>query len=214
MSNFGKYEFVRIKDKQTGKEGTVWYFRAKSYKDVNIHTEKIFKPIMQAGYNSASKKSIDSVFKHGDVVCMPHPNPTDHAEIAIQSITEIKGYKKLPLPMFNVANELLTEAINGRIKDIDKYGECYLANGVQCFGFSKSSHEICDSIFSDEFVYPTQRPATMNDVRIIVWNGGKHFYAKVGNFDIVDSKGNQKWNTESEAKAAAEEYIKREKIYI
>ena len=82
--NKGKYEFVRIKDKLTNQEGNMWWFRATSYRDVVEHTEKIFRPFMQSGYNSASKKSIDAVFKHGDVCCMQHT--TDPAEIDSKTI--------------------------------------------------------------------------------------------------------------------------------
>lgn len=207
-----KYEFVRIKDKLTGQEGNMWWFRATSYKEVIEHTDKIFRPFMQTGYNSASKKSIDAVFKYGDVCCMQHT--TDPAEMAIRNITVANGYKELPRPMFDVANKILADAIENRLSCIDTYGECFLANGCQCFGFSNTQHEICECVFMDNLVYPSMRKATIDDVRIIQWQGGKHYYAKIGNHDVIDAKSNQKWNSEKEAKEAALWYIETENIHI
>jgi hypothetical protein len=49
------------------------------------------------------------------------------------------------------------------------------------------------------------------NIRVIKWDGGTHFYVKVGRDDVVDENGNQKWNTYMEAYKAALAYIKRNK---
>lgn len=49
---------------------------------------------------------------------------------------------------------------------------------------------------------------TTKDIKISRWPNGKHFYAKVGNIDVVDSGGNVKWNTHYAAQMAAERFMK------
>lgn len=44
-------------------------------------------------------------------------------------------------------------------------------------------------------------------VRLISWKDGFHIYAKVGNDDVVDEHGNQKWSTRKEAEDAAKWFI-------
>jgi hypothetical protein len=45
------------------------------------------------------------------------------------------------------------------------------------------------------------------EYRIFKWPGGNHYYAKVGNVDVV-WEGRQKWNIESGAKRAAVNFLK------
>jgi hypothetical protein len=61
----------------------------------------------------------------------------------------------------------------------------------------------------NELIYPREAQYHLDEVRYMQWDvpgvsKGVHWYAKVGNFDIVDEKGNQKWDTKEEAMAAAE----------
>ena len=46
-----------------------------------------------------------------------------------------------------------------------------------------------------------------NDIKIKKWWGGLHYYAKVGNVDVVDDFGNVKWNSEKEAKEIALKFM-------
>jgi hypothetical protein len=64
-----------------------------------------------------------------------------------------------------------------------------------------------------DFVFPNDS-IKKKDIRIIKWDGGHHYYAKIKDFDIVDEKGNQKWFTEKEAYDAALNFIKRKKMEI
>lgn len=52
------------------------------------------------------------------------------------------------------------------------------------------------------------------DIRIIQWPNGKHFYAKIGDQDVFEKNSNgdvikQKWDTETEARTAAEKFLVR-----
>ena len=201
-----EYEFVRFKNLATGEESHKWWFAAKTARQVMEHAEKFFKPTMQEGYNSAAHDAVEAIFKYGGI--MNHA--TNEVASSIETITEIKGFKRSsPLALFDTANELLLTAIKGRLKDIDKGEAVYLEDGVRQFGYTSKNpyFEIVETYYSDKLEYPDFKKPTLDDVRFIQWNGGKHWYAKVNKEDITDEIGRQKWNTKGEAKKAAKWYI-------
>ena len=203
-----KYEFVRFRDLATGEESHKWWFAAKTAKQVMEHAEKFLKPTMQEGFNSAAHDAVEAIFKYGGI--MNHP--TNNVASSIELVTEVKGYKRSsPLALFDTANELLSAAINGRLKDIDKGEAVYLEDGVRQFGYSsKNPHfEIVETYYSDKLEYPDFKKPTLDDVRFIRWDGGVHWYAKVNKEDIVDEYGRQKWDTKGEAETAARWYIEK-----
>jgi len=69
--------------------------------------------------------------------------------------------------------------------------------------FNPEEFQITDSAEKRELEYPSD-----TEIKIIRWPGGTHYYAKVGNMDIVDQEGNQKWNTEKEARQKAKQYLR------
>jgi hypothetical protein len=46
-----------------------------------------------------------------------------------------------------------------------------------------------------------------SDIRIIKWNNGKHYYAKIGSIDVVDDDGSLKWNTHDYAMSVAKRFL-------
>jgi hypothetical protein len=47
-----------------------------------------------------------------------------------------------------------------------------------------------------------------NRIKLFRWFEGKHWYAKIdGEIDVVDKRGNQKWNTSEQAMKEAKEFI-------
>lgn len=48
---------------------------------------------------------------------------------------------------------------------------------------------------------------TEENIKINKWYGGSHFYAKIGDLDVVDNDGNVKWNTEKRAREVALQFI-------
>ena len=201
-----EYEFVRFRTIETGEESHKWWFAAKTARQVIEHAKKFFKPTMQEGYNSAAHDAVEAIFKYGGI--MKHA--TNELASSIQTITEIKGFKRSStLALFDTANELLLTAIKGRLKDIDKGEAVYLEDGVRQFGYTSKNpcFEIVETYYSDKLEYPDFKKPTLDDVRFIQWNGGKHWYAKVNKEDVTDEFGRQKWNTKDEAEKAAKWYI-------
>ena len=201
-----EYEFVRFKNLATDEESHKWWFAAKTARQVIEHAKKFFKPTMQEGYNSAAHDAVEAIFKYGGIM----KNATNDLASSIETITEIKGFKRSsPLALFDTANELLLTAIKGRLKDIDKGEAVYLEDGVRQFGYTSKNpyFEIVETYYSDKLEYPDFKKPTLDDVRFIQWNGGKHWYAKVNKEDVTDEFGGQKWNTKDEAEKAAKWYI-------
>ncbi len=203
-----KYEFVRFKSLTTGEESYKWWFAAKTARQVMEHAEKFFKPTMQEGFNSAAHDAVEAIFKYGGI--MTHP--TNEVASSIEVITEIKGFKRSsPLALFDTANELLLTAINNRLKDIDNGNVVYVEDGIRQFGYTLKNpyFEIVEVYYSDKLEYPDFNKPTLNDVRFIQWDGGKHWYAKVNKEDITDELGRQKWDSKREAEDAAKWYIEK-----
>ena len=203
-----EYEFVRFRTIETGEESHKWWFAAKTARQVMEHAEKFFKPAMQEGYNSAAHDAVEAIFKYGGI--MNHA--TNEVASSIETITVLKGFERFsPLALFDTANELLLTAIKGRLKDIDKGEAVYLEDGVRQFGYSSNNphFEIIEKYYSDKLEYPDFKKPTLDDVRFIQWDGGKHWYAKVNKEDITDEIGRQKWNTKGEAEKAAKWYIEK-----
>lgn len=95
------------------------------------------------------------------------------------------------------------KTMQDRIEMLEKYGKIYLnRNGT--YKPPDNNDEIVEEVEKEELIYPEDEVFyTQNDIRIINWDGGKHFYAKVGDLDVVDKNGNQKWNTWKEARSHA-----------
>ena len=208
-----RYEFVRFGDThEGGKIYPTWWFVAKTADDVREHYEKVFLPVMQRGWDSFCEKQIECIHA-GRRVC-DHAN--NEAEIAIQSIAMAKGigddeFDMPILPTYEVANDLISQALDGRIKMVERE-PVYLEDGMRQFAHTEGSDpffKVAERVYCDELVYPHAKVPTMDDVRFIQWPDGKHWYAKIGNVDVVDTWGTQKWDTLGEAKKAAWLFIGR-----
>lgn len=197
-----KYKFVRFRDRYSNEPGKTWWFVAKTSNDVMEHSEKILKPLFQVGFDSAVKDLCEAAFKFGNINLRNHP--TDPVSSLIQEISSIK-YEDSPLAFYETGNRLLRDAISGRLKSVANGKEIYLENGVREFG--GKADDIIETVYSDDLVYPDEKKPTLDDVRFIQWTGGEHWYAKVGNIDIVDENGNQKWSTRKEAEDAARKWL-------
>lgn len=209
--NNRKYKFARFKNKN-GVEYSDWWFIAETQQDVIEHTEKFFKPAMQIGLDTNLNKSIAVINHPWFQDSTPDPNhhshPDTEAERAIQIVTNLKYGELYPITMSASANTLFESIVEFRKKNVKKQN-LYLGPEVKEFAYADGNtlFDICEIIESDTFEYP---PAVriLDNVKYLQWPGGEHWYAKIGNEDIIDYKGNQKWNTRKEAEEAAEWYIK------
>lgn len=100
----------------------------------------------------------------------------------------------------DVVDSLLTTTFRGMCKSISKTGAIYIqASG----GYFPHSEDVIVNATIEQESYDF--PIFDLTIKVFQWQGGKHFYAKVGHLDVVDvATGNQKWNTSEEAQRQAE----------
>ena len=188
------YQFVRIKTKGSDKKG-VWYFQPIDREQVLEHWKKFCMTEMSEGMGEISNNLIrksQGLFEQ---------RYTTHFASVVTMMSEIKQ-----VPVWQAAVELENEILNNRLKDVDN-GDIFLTEGLTQFGFVNSVHEIVETVDLDKLEYPVDKKLTIDDFRFIQWFGGKHWYVKLGNMDIVDEFGNQKWNTREEAEEIVQKYM-------
>jgi len=108
-----------------------------------------------------------------------------------------------PISILEASTKLELELLEGKLNLIKEQGGIYLTDGPAYMPYSKEL-EVIDTIVKEDILFPTY---TEEDIKIIKWNDGIHWYAKVGRMDIVDDEGNQKWNTKKEAEQKAKEFL-------
>lgn len=74
-------------------------------------------------------------------------------------------------------------------------------------GMCAKLHDITQETKADDFPLCF----VQDDIRIIQWPGGDHYYAKIGDEDVV-WENKQKWNSRSEAMKAAKRFLKKKKV--
>lgn len=110
------------------------------------------------------------------------------------------GKKQMSMPeCINLLEQRMTEPF---LKYFYEYGKV-LVNPAAGFMLHDGSYEVLKTIVKDDFIFPKNKE---EEVRIIHWQDGSHYYAKIGKEDVVWD-GEQKWGTRQAAEAAAEKYI-------
>lgn len=186
------YRFVKIRPKDIpGKKG-VWYFVPNSIEQVQEHFTKIFGQEISAGVKD----------KFGSIMENKHPETAWRCGVDI--LNRFSGN-----PWVVDAVNLENEVLHNRIDDFLKYGDIYLADGVQQFMYREDMFEIIEDIECEMLSYPREAQYHFEEVRYMQWEvpgypKGEHWYAKIGNMDVRDKDGNMKWNTKEEAMKAAE----------
>ncbi len=125
----------------------------------------------------------------------------------LDDLIKIKGDNIL-----TIGTNLENEIFNGKKNALLKFGGIYLREIGSYMVFS-NRYSILETIESENFIYPGNK-FTEDDIRIIKWPNGSHYYAKIGHYDVVDYMGKQKWNSHDEAMTVAKEYLKRLKKQV
>lgn len=79
------------------------------------------------------------------------------------------------------------------------------------FRMMDDTFKILETRYNDTLIFPVTKES---DIRIIQWPNGKHYYAKIGNQDVVDAQGNRKWDSFSDAKYAAQRYLDKHLVGV
>lgn len=186
-----EYTFVRIRNKNEKNSNGSWYLLGDSIETIKEH------------FNTYGK----AYFKEGvdDFIAWLDRGKVGHYKSKFAYLIDITSQLRNK-PWIIVATELENEILRSRLN-------CYFKEETQYLGremavlIDNPLIEILETRVKNELVYPDDEKLSLADVRYLQWNYGKHWYAKIGKFDIIDEYNNQKWNTKEEAEEAAKWYI-------
>lgn len=95
--------------------------------------------------------------------------------------------------------DLNAKLYEGMVRTLERTGRIFININGGYFGFKESL-----KIENTHYIFAYQLPS--EQIRVLQWPNGKHYYAKVGDQDVVID-GVQKWDTFQKARAAAEKFI-------
>lgn len=108
---------------------------------------------------------------------------------------DVEILKSMMESMREVSEEMLDEGYTIYVNKVGGYH----------FDKNKPHKNFCHK---KDFVFPILKK---EDIKIKQWDGGQHYYAYIGNFQIRD--GNTlKWDTREEAEAVVEEYFTKNRM--
>lgn len=121
---------------------------------------------------------------------------TNHVTIASYLLAEAKDcsfVESIARLMTRVERNQIDSLARGKVLYIREIGSYVDDDGTH--------YDVLDSYEAPELLFPEA------NIRLIQWPNGKHWYAKIGNIDVVVDD-EQKWNTKSDAKKAALRYLR------
>ena len=111
--------------------------------------------------------------------------------------------------MVELTANVLDKIYEAKRKALRNYGKIYI-NKVGGFFFHADFIQVLESIEipGENIIFPAYTKA---DIKVQQWPNGTHYYAYVGDFEVVDMRykheGQKKWDTRKEAEEAASYYL-------
>lgn len=192
-----KYKFIKVQIKSASDVSnptSIWLFEPQSDQQILEHWYKYARATIGEGARILTKKIFSGTKGH----CC------NDFEKAVETLMTSTGDR-----LFTSMACIEREALKNRLQSFCEGRRIYLNHGIQVVTADSRFSEVVNTIERDVLTFPDEDKPTMNDVRYIIWEGGQHIYAKIGKLDVLDDKGNQKWETRAEAEAAARWYIDR-----
>lgn len=183
-----------------------WYFCPQSIVDVLDHFNTVGKREISAGCKEYVENSV--VCPDGQIW---HPHADTPFGVAV-SVVE----NTMKVPWVQAAVMLENQTLQDRIKTFRDPNcvQLYLADNMTWFAQHDTMEiEIIEEIHSQSLDFPIEKIFTYDDIRTMKWDipgmpiRGKHYYAKVGKFDVIGPDGSMKWDTEDEAIRAGEWWV-------
>ena len=183
------YKFFKLKN------SNVWLLEVENEEVVKQHYKLYCEPIIKEGVSFITDKYIYKKI-------LGHPvNMFAKGFEVIENTFRNGSENETTIPY------LLTMYLRkvDEARNIGKY-PLYLYSDLRIY--ASNSIDEYDEIYESEILkYPDEQKMDIKDVKYLQWHENGHWYAKIGKMDIVDEKGNQKWNTKYEAEIAAQNYI-------
>ena len=187
----GKYKFLKVAN-TSNDNPPIWVLVGDSEEIVLEHWNKYVSADIKEGTHQIMKNLLEG-------------NKPQHVSNTYARAVDIYITSGVYNPMQALA-EVENTTYNRRLMDVTYGITNYFPKNISIL-MPNSSLVVIRTITKDTLVYPDEQHFDLSDVRYINWCGGKHYYAKVGALDIVDEKGDQKWNTKEEAEAAAKVFV-------
>ena len=189
------YTFVKIRNRNDKNSKGSWYLIADSLNVINEHWMKYCGSYIREG----TKQFFKHIYKEKKIC----PHYTNGFGKTVQIYYDMMMCSPLEALVY-IENEALRSRIDGFAKGYIQY----LTKEMTILMNNDETQEIVEKVMKNKLVYPDEDNMVLEDVRFIKWEGGEHWYAKIGKIDIIDEYKNQKWNTKEEAENAAKWYIK------
>ena len=186
------YHFVKFNN--------TWYLKVESVQDISDHFKKVCGREIEQGWNDFKDNTRIKKDENGNNELISRNHSTSVWRNVVELTMQIKGDSWM-----NSANELETRTYKDRINHFLKGDLVYLTDGLPYF-VAKEEPKYDEELFSDELKYPYK--FDFEEVRFLQWPNGIHWYAKIGNIDIVDKYGNQKWRDKYYAMEVAKKFCK------
>ena len=100
---------------------------------------------------------------------------------------------------------IMTQRMEVMFRLLEDYGQVCInmVGGMNGFGFGTPSLKNETIIYRENYAFPNY---SEKDIRVKKWDGGTHYYAYVGDFQVKDGDV-LKWNTKDEAMRMAKKYL-------
>jgi len=203
-----KFKFIRVRRDDFKEKPIMWMLSIETEEHLLEYLTIKNRSVAQA-YYSAKKKNDTNV---------GHYTPQEFAVI-------------VALERYDYETQTLNSAPRkGFIEDLMIVSDTFSKPFIQLFGKEGTlhvnavggfypaghvAHTILDTIEKDEFKFPIdtdQSKKLMGEgIQVRQWYNGAHFYAKIGDMDVV-WKGEQKWDTYDEASKAASAFYESLKV--
>jgi len=163
-----------------------WYLLIDSILSFNQFIDRRSKLLVQKYWNLKTRNK----------TFVGHLSDTD--EILIETVMENRPLRKTIVDDCTTLDTLLEGYFNIFLRE----GR-FVVSPNNAFRNIDSSFKILNKIEREELIFPI---TSEKDIRILKWNNGIHYYAKIGNQDVIWNR-KQKWNSHEEAYACANFYL-------
>lgn len=186
-----KYKFVKVKNISCPNiEYKKWYLYCDDLEVMSEHFEKIFGAGVREGIldfiNDKNGRPAHYVSKWANIISFVGPDILGQKPLLASATLENKTFRDRCKCILDGRTLLL--------------GDSYSYMVLEGFEIIKELEtDVLDFYVSGY---------TEDDINIVKWDNGRHYYAKIGNIDVSDENGNYKWNYASIAMSAAREFLK------
>lgn len=187
MNTMNNYIFVNLIDADKKYNHPIkygWVLKLVSTQHYIKYLETIHQPMMREEFKKACKTASNNTHAISDISA---------------TLISLAGLKEDSL--VSVFANLSSSVASGISKIMQDYGFVYIQSNGSYMSPRKSCKEL-KRIESKRLIFPGNLKP-----RYSKWSGGKHWYAKVGNSDVVVD-GVLKWNTKEQAKEAVKIFLK------